>query len=144
MRSAIALMIMLFAVVCPGGCATVSERPEIAYTTLPTREVHVTFPAEFEQVHSTCQEVLRERLGYSSVSSTKDDKTGEGRIEAQHADGSSVRFQTVRSRDLASTSVTVLAADAGSNRASENRALEALKLVEKVLWPGGAEVSSAP
>ena len=119
------------------GCETTpaAEKPEIKYSTLPTREVHTVFPLEFNAVHETCQHVLREELNYTSVSSTKDETTGKGRIDATASGGASVRIETERSRDLESTKVGVFAVEAGSSEPSDVRAREILEHIEQTLWP---------
>jgi hypothetical protein len=134
MRCVAFILAVLLAV--GGGCAA-PERPEITYSTLPSREVQTMFPLEFAHVHSTCQDVLRNALGFNSVTSTKDDTTGKGRIDAAGEGGSSVRIETLRSRDLESTSVTALAVQPGAAEPSAERAREILQRVEQALWPAG-------
>ena len=119
------------------GCASSEDTPVITYSTLPSREVQTNYPLEFAHVHATCQDVLRTALGYNSVSSTKDDTTGRGRIDATGEGGSSVRIETLRSRDLESTSVTALAVQPGATEPSAERAREILQRIEKTLWPAG-------
>ena len=130
-RARVAALALLFG----SGCASTDDKPELTYSTLPTREVQVVYPMEFAHVHATCQDVLRNALGYNSVSSNKDDTTGHGRIDAAGEGGASVRIETLRSRDLESTSVTALAVEPGATEPSAERAREILQRIERVLGP---------
>jgi hypothetical protein len=131
------LIIALLVALAGCGCASTGDRPEITYSTLPTREVQGVYPMEFAHVHATCQEVLRNALGFNSVNSTKDDTTGRGRIDATDADGASVRIETERSRNLESTSVRALAVEPGATEANAERAKAILQQIENSLWPAG-------
>ena len=130
------ILAMLTLLAC-GGCTSNDQKPVITYSTLPTREVQTVYPLEFAHVHATCQHILRDTFGYDSVNSNKDDTTGQGRIDATGERGSSVRIETLRSRDLESTSVTALAVQPGATEPSAERAREILQRIEKALWPAG-------
>lgn len=129
-------MALILAACTIAGCATTGDRADVKYSNLSTREVQAIYPADFEAVHAACLNVLRAQLGYTVSSEDHDSTLGRSRIEAALSDGGSVRIETERSRDLASTSVKAFAVDAGASEASAERARAILDKVESVLWSG--------
>ncbi len=116
------------------GCAS-AERPDIAYVSLPTREMQAIFPAEFGRVHAACLKVVRDELLFQPGAIERDDSAGRSRFTAANADGASLRFTLERSRDLASTTVKVFAVNAGATEASADSARDVLARIDSELWP---------
>jgi hypothetical protein len=123
------------AVILPG-CESDSKPPVIEHTMLPTREVQVTFPTEFEEAHETALRCVRDQLGYTVNASNVDVTTGRGRIDGKLSDGGSVRIDTERTRDQASTRMRVLAVKAGATAGDVDVANDILERIADVLYQG--------
>lgn len=129
MMAALACAIML----CTG-CTSGSKPPEIEYATLPTREIQADFPAELNKVHEAALRCLRDELGYTISAARIDEKKGTSRIDGTRNDGSSVRVETERSRDMQSTQVRVFTVSAGSKSGDTGKAREILDHIRDAVW----------
>jgi hypothetical protein len=116
-----------------GGCAS-SGSPDIQWSTLPTREVQGTFPADFHKVHEAALQVVRDDMGYIVDAARIDEKKATSRIDGTLADGGSVRIATEKTHDMESTLVRVLAVGAGSRSGDPDMARDILERVREAVW----------
>lgn len=119
----------------PGCEAITGPTAPVVYSDLPSREVQATYPADFAKVYSAAQRVVRDELGYTLSDDSIDKTTGRARFLGTLADGSTARVEMERSRDLATTRVTVFAVEAGSTTANADKARDILQRIENIVAP---------
>jgi hypothetical protein len=129
-------LLLILASLALAGCESITgPKQPVVYTTLPTRGVQATYPADFGKVYSAAQRVVRDELGYTLSDENKDSTTGKAGFDGKLADGSHVQVAMERSRDLATTSVQVFAVPAGSDTANTDRARDILGRIENIVAP---------
>lgn len=118
------------------GCETITgPKQPVVYSNLPSRAVQAVYPAEFSKVYAASQRVVQDELGYTLSNEHEDTTTGRAGFEGASPDGSTVRVEMERSRDLERTSVTVFAVQGGSTTANSDIARDILERIENIVAP---------